>query len=126
MTQADQPPDRTPSFGEYLRACRTRRQADDPSYSLRKVADRIGVSAAFLSRIERDDGVAGEDTIKRLAEDLGEDPDVLLAMTGKVSSELQAIIQKRPVLFGQMLREMKDAPSHALLRVVREVRDGDW
>ena len=51
---------------------------------------------------------------------------MLLAMSGKVSSELLAIILKRPQLFADLLRQLKDAPDKALLRVVREVRDGNW
>jgi hypothetical protein len=47
-------------------------------------------------------------------------------MAGKVSSDLQAIIRHRPELFAQLLRELRDMPDHAILRLVREVRDGDW
>jgi hypothetical protein len=57
---------------------------------------------------------------------LGEDPDVLLAMAGKVSSDLQETIRRRPELFAQLIRELKDQPDHAVLRIVREVRDGKW
>lgn len=58
--------------------------------------------------------------------ELDEDPDLLLAFAGKVSSDLQAIIRKRPKLFAQLIRELKAAPDHAILSLVREVRDGDW
>jgi hypothetical protein len=51
---------------------------------------------------------------------------MLLAMAGKVSSDLQAVIRKRPELFGTLIRELKDMPEHAVLRLVREVRDGTW
>ena len=47
-------------------------------------------------------------------------------MAGKVSSELQTIIRKRPQLFGDLIRALKDQPDHAVLRIVREVRDGKW
>ena len=67
-----------------------------------------------------------EATIRKLALDLGEDADVLLAMAGKVSSELQAIIRARPRLFAEVLRQLRELPDNAILRVVREVRDGDW
>ena len=61
-----------------------------------------------------------------LAKELGEDPDVMLALAGKVSSDLQEVIRKRPQLFAKLIREFKDMPDHAVLRVVREVRDGNW
>ena len=67
-----------------------------------------------------------EATIVKLAGELEEDADVLLALAGKVSSELQAVIRKRPALFAQLLRSLEDQPDHAVLRLVREVRDGDW
>jgi hypothetical protein len=58
--------------------------------------------------------------------ELGQDPDVLLAMAGKVSGDLQDIIRKRPQVFSQLIRELKNMPDHAVLRLVREVRDGNW
>lgn len=61
-----------------------------------------------------------------LAGVLSEDPDVLLALAGKVSDDLQRIIRRRPQLFAQMIRQLKDMPDHAVLRLVREVRDGSW
>lgn len=82
---------------------------------------------AYLSKIERCEvAPPSETTIRALAEDLGEDPDVLLAMAGKVSSDLQAIIRRRPELFAELLRKLKAAPNNAILKIVREVRDGDW
>ena len=67
-----------------------------------------------------------EEKIRALAQELGEDVDVLLAMAGKVSSDLLAIIRKRPTLFADLIRQLKSSPDNAILRVVREVRDGDW
>ena len=99
----------------------------DSRYSLRGVAGQIEVQPSYLSKVEREEvAPPSEATILRLAEVLGEDPDVLLALAGKVSKDLQAIIRKRPKLFAQLLRELKKAPDRAVLRLVREVRDGDW
>ena len=114
------------TLGRYLRKRREALQASDPEFSLRKVAESASVSPAFLSRLERDEASAGEETTRRLAEILDEDPDVLMALSGKVSTELMSIIQSRPVLFSELIRELKHAPDDAILRVVREVRDGDW
>jgi HTH-type transcriptional regulator, competence development regulator len=47
-------------------------------------------------------------------------------MAGKVSCELQTIVRKRPKLFAELIRALKDQPDHAVLRIVREVRDGNW
>ena len=67
-----------------------------------------------------------EKKIVALANTLNEDPDVLLAMAGKVSTELKGIIMKRPKLFAEVLRKLKTEPDNAILNIVREVKDGDW
>lgn len=117
-----------PAFGTYLNKRRLALNTREPGrYSLRKVAAQAGINPSYLSQIENGkQSPPGEDTIVRLAGILEEDPDVLLAMAGKVSSELQAIIAKRPQLFAQLLRSLKNEPDHAILHLVREVRDGAW
>jgi HTH-type transcriptional regulator, competence development regulator len=115
------------SFGEFIRQRREAKRAADPSFSLRRVATSIGVEPSYLSKIERgEQPPPSEETIVALARELDEDPDVLLALAGKVSKELQAIIRKRPQLFAQLIRQLKNMPDHAVLRLVREVRDGNW
>ncbi len=47
-------------------------------------------------------------------------------MAGKISRDLKEIIHKRPELFAELIRHLKEAPDHAIHKVVREVRDGDW
>ena len=115
------------SFGDFIRERREEKRAADPNYSLRRVAASIGVEPSYLSKIERgEQPPPSEETIIALAKELDEDPDVLLALAGKVSKELQAIIRKRPKLFAQLIRQLKHMPDHAVLRLVREVRDGNW
>lgn len=108
-------------FGSFLRA---RREA--AGLSLRGVASKLGIQPAYLSQVELGNVGVSENVSKQLAELLGEDPDVLYAMAGKVSSDLLAIIAKRPKAFAELIRHLKSAPDHAILRVVREVRDGEW
>jgi transcriptional regulator with XRE-family HTH domain len=114
-------------FGQHVRETREILRKEDRRYSLRQVAMRVGIEPAYLSKVERGDvSPPSEATTVKLANELAEDPDVMLAMAGKVSSDLQEIIRKRPRLFADLIRELKSAPNHAILRVVREVRDGDW
>jgi HTH-type transcriptional regulator, competence development regulator len=116
-------------FGEYVRRRREALQTEQPdaSFSLRQVAARVGVEPSYLSKVERgEQPPPSEETVAKLAAVLGEDRDVLLAMAGKVSGELLRIIRRRPRLFADLLRELKDMPDHAVLRLVREVRDGNW
>ena len=115
------------SFGDYIRRRREELRTGDPTFSVRQVASRAGLEPSYLSKIERDEQPPpSEESIRALAKVLGEDPDVLLALAGKVSADLQRIIRARPKLFADLLRQLRDQPDHAVLRLVREVRDGKW
>ncbi len=119
-------PSDTP-FGAFVRERREALRKTDKRFSLRQVAMRIGVEPAYLSKVERgEQPPPSEATIVKLADEIGEDRDVMLALGGKVSGELQAIIRRRPQAFAELLRGLRDAPDAAVLRVVRDVRDGDW
>ena len=114
-------------FGSFVRRRREALRSDDRKFSVRQVAARIGVEPSYLSKVERgEEAPPSEARIRALADDLGEDPDVLLALAGKVSSDLQEIIRRRPALMAEIIRELKRLPAHAVLRIVREVRDGEW
>lgn len=115
-------------FGDYIRNRREELQKTSPSmFSLRKVAHEADIEPSYLSKIERGlQPPPGQTTIEALARVLDEDKDVMLALAGKVSDDLSKIIQKRPKLFATLIRELKDMPDKAVLRLVREVRDGEW
>jgi transcriptional regulator with XRE-family HTH domain len=114
-------------FGDHIRSLREARKKSDRRFSLRQTAARIGIEPTYLSKLERGElAPPSEATTVRLADELGEDPDVLLAMAGKVSRDLQEIIRRRPALFASLIRQLKSVPDHAILRIVREVEDGEW
>jgi transcriptional regulator with XRE-family HTH domain len=114
-------------FGEYIRQRREALRESDRQFSVRQVAQRVEIEPSYLSKIERgQQPPPSEQTIRALARELDEDPDVLLALAGKVSKDLLAIIRRRPKVFAQVIRELKKMPDHAVLRLVREVRDGQW
>jgi len=116
-----------PEFGAHIRKVRESRAETDDTFSLRSVAKAACIHPSYLSLVERGiQAPPSEDTIRRLASVLREDEDVLLAMAGKVSSDLRAIICRRPHAFAQLLRQLRSAPDHTLLSLVREVRDGEW
>lgn len=115
------------AFGDHVRERREAKRAENPAFSLRKVAEAVGVEPSYLSKVERGiEAPPSEAKIVALADALGEDRDVLLALAGKVATDVVEAIRRRPVLFGQLLRELKNVPDHAVLRIVREVRDGNW
>ena len=115
------------AFGTFVRNRREDLRKNDREFSVRKVAARIGVEPSYLSKVERgEQAPPSEAKIVALAEVLEEDADILLAMAGKVSSDLQEVIRKRPKLFADLIRQLRTAPDRAVLRLVREVRDGEW
>ena len=115
------------NFGRFIRDRRESLRKEDAAYSVRRVAQRMGIQPSYLSKVERGEvPPPSEATTRKLARELDVDSDVLLAMAGKVSSDLQDVIRKRPALFAELIRGLKEMPDHAVLRLVREVRDGEW
>src|SRR5262249_11047725 len=85
------------SFGGFVR-----REREAKEIGLREMAKMIGVSPTYLSKIERDEfPPPAEDKVRKIAEIIGRDPDELLALAGRVASDLTDIIRQRP-------REMAD------------------
>jgi HTH-type transcriptional regulator, competence development regulator len=115
------------SFGALLRARRRKKKSGDASFSLRKLAERVGIEPSYLSKIERgQESPPGEDTICRIAAELGEDSDTLLALGGKVSSDLVQIIRERPALMAKLLRSVRRAPAKHVVEISKHVREGKW
>ena len=128
-------------FGDHIRARREALKTSQDGFGLRPFAARVGISAPYLSRLENGhQEPPSPEVIEAMASELGENPDVLFALAGKVSPRLIEIIAANPKLFAQCIETiakrpsvMADAleqldllPDHAIVRVVREVRDGDW
>lgn len=60
----------------------------------RDVAQKVGIDFTYLSKLENDRGEApGEETIRKLANLLKGDVEELLALAGKIPSELRSMAQ---------------------------------
>jgi len=94
------------SFGEHLKALRNEKKEFDESFSVRGLAEKIGLSATYLSKIERGELPASNETIYLLAKALGVSPDSLFARAGKLEPELQKKItsNESPVEMAAFLR----------------------
>ena len=90
-------------FGRFIREEREKLQlALGSQYSLRQVAGRVGLEPSYLSKIERDIfPPPSEAAIVRLANDLKLDSDVLLAMAGKLSSDLKEAVENEEVFVAE-------------------------
>lgn len=112
----------THMFGSFLRNLR-----ESKGLSLRKLAEAVEVEPSYISKVERDlVGPPGEATIKKIALVLEQNPDVMLAMSGKISSDLRQAIIRRPELFSRLIRLINDAPDDLAVRILGEVQDGKW
>ena len=114
-------------FGIYARQVRERRREANLRYSIRQTAQRIGVEPGYLSRIERGETPPpSEAMVRRLAEDLGEDTDLLLAMAGKVARDIREIIIQRPIIFAELIRSLGEVSDEELAILVRKIRNAEW
>jgi len=112
-------------FGSHVRQLREGKKRWDRSFSVRQLAGRIGVEPAYLSKVEREVvPPPSEEKIARLARELGEDPDVLLSMAGKVSSDVLTIIRKRPRALAGLVRSLRSVSEKKIAALSRPGKDG--
>ena len=108
---------RLKSFGQTIRALRETKQI-----SLRAFAATVGMSATYLSKVERDNfPPPGEEKILAIAKALGEDGDELLALAGRVASDLPVIIQQHPKAMASFVRATKGLSTAEIERLARQV-----
>lgn len=118
---------RTMNFGDYTKQLREQRHRISSRYSVRQMALRVGIKPGYLSRLERGEvSPPPEETILRLAADLGEDPDILLALAGQIAADVREIIVQRPLLFAELIRGLSDLPDHQLTTLVQQVRNSRY
>lgn len=112
------------TLGERIRALRRGR------YTQRELAERVGINLTYLSKIENDADVPGEDALRRIADALDADADELLALTGRVppalrqraseDSRVAQLMQRVPSLSPQDLGRVLAAagvPRPSVLRI---------
>lgn len=103
------------NFGAFVRARR-----EEKEIGLRAMAKMIGVSPTYLSKVERDEFQPPvEEKVRAIAAIIDCDPDELLALAGRVSSDLSEIIKKRPVELAALLRTTKSLSAKDLGRLAR-------
>jgi transcriptional regulator with XRE-family HTH domain len=104
------------SFGPTVRVWR-----EEKEIGLRRFAELVGMSATYLSKIERGDfPPPGEEKIKAIAYELGKDPDELLALAGRVASDLEEIIQQKPREMATFLRAARGLGPKELEQLTRQ------
>jgi transcriptional regulator with XRE-family HTH domain len=109
-------------FGAFIR-----HERDAKDIGLREMAKKIGVSPTYLSKVERDEfPPPAEDKVRKIAGILGQDADELLALAGRVASDLTDIIREQPRQMADFLRVAKGLgpeEMEGLIRRAQKARD---
>jgi transcriptional regulator with XRE-family HTH domain len=109
---------RREKFGVFIR-----REREAKEIGLREMAKKIGVSPTYLSKVERDEfPPPAEDKVSKVAGILGLDADELLALAGRVASDLTDIIRERPREMADFLRAAKGLTAEDMARLARQAQ----
>ena len=96
------------SLGSYIKERREALAAKHSGYSIRSVAKRIGIHHSYLSKLERGENAPlTEERIHALARFLGEDPEILMVLAGKISDRTTALIKSNLEAFTRFLSDLE-------------------
>jgi HTH-type transcriptional regulator, competence development regulator len=107
-------------FGKTIRVGRQTKQI-----SLRRFAEMVGMSPTYLSKVERGElPPPAEEKVVAIARALDRDPDELLALAGRVASDLSQIIRRHPRELATFLRAANGLSASEIKRLAREAEKG--
>jgi len=105
-------------FGKTVRKLREER-----NISIAQFARKVGMSPSYLAPIERDVfPPPTEQKVVRIAKALDQDPDELLALAGRIGSDLRRIIRRQPASSGRLLRAIDGLPTRDIDELVATAR----
>ncbi|MDA2934934.1 helix-turn-helix domain-containing protein [Acidobacteria bacterium AH-259-D05] len=105
-------------FGAKVRKLRKAR-----NISLRKFAAMVNMSPTYLSKVERGEfPPPAEEKVVAIADALNQNPDELLALAGRVASDLDGIIQQQPTEMATFLRAATGLSSATLQLFAEEAQ----
>ncbi|WP_425400158.1 helix-turn-helix domain-containing protein [Aeoliella sp.] len=106
-------------FGEQVRALRQERQLTQ-----RELANRLGVSASYISKVENENLPFGdfpsESFIHRLAEELEADEEVLLLLANKIPPLIRRRVLEQPNEFRKLAELDRNTLNRLVSRVMAE------
>lgn len=106
-------------FGKTVRKLREEKQI-----SIAQLAKRVGMSPTYLAPIERDVfPPPAENKVVKIARALHQDSDELLALAGRVASDLNRIIRKNPTQTARLLRAVSGLPETEIEKIVKAVEE---
>jgi HTH-type transcriptional regulator, competence development regulator len=105
------------TFGSFIRATREKQ-----GFSLRQFSIGIGISPSFVSQMERGLVAApSEARIKQMAEFLGRNSDELLALSGRVSTDVLDIILQDPIETCALIRRLQHSSKNRKKQSIQAV-----
>ena len=100
-----------------------RREREAKEIGLREMAKMIGVSPTYLSKVERDEfPPPAEERVAQIAEIIGYNVDELLALAGRVATDLSDIIKQQPRELAALLRTTRGLTPEDLMRLARQAQ----
>ncbi len=110
----------TMRFGDRIRELRKAK-----SLGQRAIAEKVGVSFTYVSKIENEKLDFGdypsEELIGKLAEALGADKDELLILAEKIPDQIKKRVMERPEAF----RKIADLDDKSLDKVIQQIDRGN-
>ena len=110
------------TFGSFIRERRIAKNV-----SLRRMAKLLDISPTYLSRIENDDlQPPSEDTVRRIAAEIGCEQEELMARANRLSSEIEKIVKgnmrENSKLWGDFYRSTAMASADVALQVTVQMK----
>jgi len=105
--------------GEFIRQTRLTK-----GYSLREFANMVDVSPTYMSKIERGEfAPPSADKIIVIANKLGLNSDLLLAMAGKLSPELTEMILTHPAEISNLIRTVYNWKPEKIIQLTHLIQN---
>lgn len=109
------------TFGAYIKAARIKAKV-----SQRDLAERAGIDFTYLSKIENGKmAPPSEETIRKIAEILGEEPENLIILADKIPSNYKEVLQSSPTvpMLLRTISQLNDTDKQKLLKKAEDLRD---
>lgn len=106
-------------FGIYFNALRK-----DEGLTLQQLADRLGVTPQYLSKIQRGEFRPSEARLRELAAALHADPVEFLARAGVIAQETKDILTTRPQPYAALLRQVEARRGRAREQLAGKLESG--
>lgn len=108
---------RKATFGDVIRV---QRQSKD--IGLRKLAESVGISATYLSKIERNElDPPAENRIVDIARLLDLDTDALMALAKRVPADVQEFLESHPAEAVLLLRKAREVGLRRLAAILEKL-----